>query len=222
VAMDQMRRSLDDAEGREKLALADRKSHGGAFLLPSVGDSEARFEGFIQKADHALVSLLEIVKIFYGKDAGHKWFEGLAELIERRYSRDSEFAKYARGVLPTLQLVRRTRNSIEHPKTTERTIIRDFAIAPSGEMSPPTIELIHPQGSHRAISITAYMEQLVEGLVAIFEGLIAHLCANNMRADGLGPFPIGVVMLPENQRAAYHNIRFCWGFYQGDHVVVAS
>src|SRR5262245_2861176 len=46
---------------------------GGAVALPAVGNIAARCKDFVQKADHSLQSMLSMVRIFYGKDAGRQW-----------------------------------------------------------------------------------------------------------------------------------------------------
>jgi hypothetical protein len=222
VAMDEIRLNLNAVEERENAAFSERQTHSGALLLPSVGNIEALCEAFVQKADHALASLLSIVKLFYGNDAGRKWFESLAELAEARYGQGSEFAQYMRHVLPLLQFVRHTRNCVEHPNPAQRIVVRDFVLLPRGEVASPTIEVIHPKTPYPSASVTTYMKDTMERIVDVSEGVIAYLCANNMRAESAGPFPISVVVLPPDQRPPYNNIRVCWGFYQGERVVVAS
>jgi hypothetical protein len=75
-------------------AVGHKGQKGGAVALPAVGAIAARCKDFVQKADHSLQSVLGMVRVFYGKDAGRQWFEGFTKLVSKRYGESDPFSQY--------------------------------------------------------------------------------------------------------------------------------
>ena len=57
------------------------------------------------------------------------------------------------------------------------------------------------------------MEETIKALLDSFEMLIVHMCSKNIQP--LGPFPMSIGLLSENQRKAWH-VRFAYGTYYQD------
>ncbi len=221
-SLHEMQRISDALMVSEKKAadsFEGQRRKDGSLLMPSIGDIPARFKAFIQNADYALVLVLNIVKLFYGNDAGKRWFESFSELVSAQNGKDDEFAKYLNETLPFLKFVRATRNCIEHPKEAERVVINDFSLGPDAKLYLPQVEVIHPKNHQELISTSVFMVQMTDHLVSVVETMIAFMCSKNIKSPA--GFPIQVVEIPENQRQTEH-VRYSYGFYDGDRVVLAS
>jgi len=137
----------------------------GAIIVPTVGNVATICKEFIQKADHTLQRLLSIVRLFYGTDAGRKWYEGLSELILSRYGQQDDFYRFLLEALPFLKFIRNTRNCVEHPKADKRLVIQDFAVEPNGAVVAPTIEVVHPDTPHAPVLISEFIRGTHECIV---------------------------------------------------------
>jgi hypothetical protein len=198
--------------------LEDRRQKDGSVVLPSIGDVSARCKSFIQKSDHALQSLLGIVKLFYGKDAV-RWFESFAKSVASRYGVEDPFTKFMRDALPFLQFVRNARNSIEHPKKTERMVTTDYVLNSEMQIVPPSIQIIHPRTPQPAMQISVFMTQLIEQSAAVFELMLAQMCDRHVQS--VAGIQFQVIELPEEWQRA-HNVRYSYGLYDGDRVIPAG
>lgn len=211
---------LDVAVALEQDQLAATKAiehslqKGGAVALPAVGNIAARCKDFIQKADHSLQSLLGMVRVFYGKDAGRQWFEGFTKLASKRYGESDPFSQFLVGMLPFLKFIRNARNCVEHPKDSQRIVTRDFFPQADGTIKPPTIEIIHPDTSMRATPVSEFMGQVQEKLVAIVEQTIAFMCSKHVRPP-MAAFPVQIVEWPEENRWQKH-VRYSYGLYDAN------
>jgi hypothetical protein len=217
VAMHEALVNLEEGENRAKKSFdADRgrQGGGGPLRLPSVGDLTSQFKSYIQKAHHVLKSLLDIVKLFHGAGAAGGKFEALAKLVGQRYGENSRFALFMRAVLPALQFIWNVRTCVEHSKTSERVVIRDFYLDPeSDSVIPPTIEVVHPKTPQPPVSITELMKHCTGNLVFIFEGMIAHLSDTNVRK--IAGLEVRVVELPFDQRPS-KNVRINYQIFLRD------
>ena len=114
-----------------------------------------------------------------------------------------------------LRHVRDVRNAVEHPKTDERIIVRNFHLLPDGSLSLPSIELAHLKRPQEPVYVDLFMGQLVEALTLIFETLLAHLCGHHCV---VGNFPVTVAEFPEDKRTKKH-VRFSYAMLMGDQLV---
>jgi hypothetical protein len=182
-----------------------------AVALPAVGNIAARCKDFIQKADHSLQSLLSMVRLFYGKDAGREWFEGFTKVVSKRYGESDHFSQFLLGALPFLKFIRNARNCVEHPKESQRIVTRDFFFQSNGAILLPTIEVIHPHSTMHAIPVSQFMGRVQEELVTIVEQTIAFMCSKHVRPP-MAAFPVQIVEWPEDSRWEKH-VRYSYGFY---------
>src|ERR1700690_3177603 len=56
-----------------------------SLVLPTIGEAEPRFEGFAQKVGHAVDTLCDIARLFYGDALTKKWVDSLVELLRERH-----------------------------------------------------------------------------------------------------------------------------------------
>jgi len=187
---------------------------GGAVALPSVGSIGARCKDFVQKSDHSLQSVLGMVRIFYGKDAGRQWFEGFTKLVSKRYGESDPFSQFLIGVVPFLKFIRNARNCVEHPKDSQRIVTRDFFPQADGTILPPTIEIIHPHTPMHATPVSDFMSRVQENLVAIVEQTIVFICSKHVRPP-MAAFPVQIVEWPEENRSQKH-VHYSYGLYDAN------
>ena len=169
--------------------------------IPSMGDIRSETKAFLQKADHVTVALFNIAKLFYGEGIGPRWFESLHGLISTKYGEDALFTEFLKAVLPFLKFVRNARNAMEHTDKTKSVKVIDISLLPSGELNPPSIEVIHPETPQPSVPLLALMGQIVDQLATIFEIMLAHLCGVNVRS--FAEMPLVVIEYDENQQKAF-------------------
>lgn len=199
LAMQEVVVSVEETQARAQALFSSGGKKSKGLGLPSVGDLTPQFKSYIQKAHHVLKSLLDIVKLFYGTHAAGQRFQALADLAEERYGKEAQFAQFIRGALPSLQFMWNMRTCVEHPKTDAHIKIRDFYLDPgTTHIVPPTIEVVHPETSQAAVSLTALVKQGVDELASIVEAMIAHLCDRNV--ERISGFEVRVVEVPLERR----------------------
>jgi hypothetical protein len=201
------------------LATVEEQGRGRSLALPSVANMAARCKDFIQKCDHSLQSLLSIIRLFYGRDAGKKWYEGFSDMVSHLYGPDDPFAKFLAAALPFLQFVRNTRNCVEHPKENERLVINDFSIGSDGLIVLPGIEIIHLRTPHPPISAAEFMHRVNQNVIEIHELTIVYICSKQVQP--IGGFATQVVELPRDKRRQSH-VRYSYGIYGEDGRVIRA
>lgn len=169
--------------------------------IPSMGDARGEAKAFLQKADHVTVTLFNIAKLFYSDTIGPRWFESLHNLISEKYKKDSPFTKFLETVLPFLKFMRNARNAMEHPDKTKGIKVIDILLLPSGELRPPSIEIIHPETPQSSVSLLGLMEQITNQLATVFEIMLVHLCDVNVQS--FAGMPLIVIEYDENQQKAF-------------------
>lgn len=184
-------------------------SQDRSLRIPSVDDVQGLVKTFIQKADHATIELFETVKLFYPEGIGKSWFESLLKFVREKHGEDSSFTKFLVEVLPFLKFIRNARNCIEHPNPDRKVIVRDITLLPSGQLSPPSIEVIHPESPQSPMHITDFMENVIELFVNVSESMLACLCAHNV--PPFSGFPVQVIeFTPEQQK---FGVRYGYGMH---------
>jgi hypothetical protein len=191
-------------------AAGDSLQRGGA-SLPAIGNVATRCKDFLQKADHSLQSLLGIVRIFYGKDAGRQWFEGFTKLVSKRYGESDPFSQFLVGMLPFLKFMRNARNCVEHRRDNQKIVTQDFSLEADGTILPPIIEIVHSHTSMLRTPVSEFMSRVQENIVTIVEQTIAFMCSKNVRPP-MAAFPVQIVEWPEENRWQKH-VRYSYGVY---------
>jgi hypothetical protein len=198
--------------------LSSRPQVKGALVLPALGDVEARCKTFLQKADHACRSLLNIVKLFHKKLHGVKGMADLIAFAKEHYGETDPLVTYLDGVAPTMKYVRDARNGLEHPNApTKITNVTDFSLRADGLVVRPQIEVIWGPDHYPSADISAVMNDLVQALPEVFEGVIAALCEKHItEVGGFRPFLIRID--PTHRRREEAHVQFAYGVKVGDKI----
>jgi hypothetical protein len=193
----------------------------GSLLLPAIPDVIVQAKTFIQRAAHLAQSLYVLCSLFYREELKRegKWFDGFSALINQKYGEADEFSRFSRHAAQCCKFLKNTRHCIEHEKTFQRIDVRDFSLLPTGEIKPPTIEVVHSETPEPEIPLYNFMEQISESLLNLTELLIAFLCSKNVQ--NIGGLPVQVGEVPENQRRNT-KIRYGYVVWFGDQLVKAS
>ncbi|MZR30277.1 hypothetical protein [Sneathiella litorea] len=190
-------RYLDNYVSAELAACAGmNEPKNREFTIPTIDDLEGQVKSYLQKIEHAVQKIYQLTKVFY--DHNKKLFTGFAEKIEEKYGTDDNFAKFAKEMAKFMQFVRNARHCIEHPSKTQMLITKDFTLDASGQLSPPSIEIIHAETPQSQMAIADFMKQTLEYMILINETLMLHLSDKHMlKTDG---FEFAVGFIPEEQR----------------------
>jgi len=204
-----MRQMLDSLNQAQDMAWAQFLEHQSrnekATRLPSIPDIEARLETFLQKANHAVLCLERIAKLFYPEELRRRWIESLTKLSVEKYGDDSSFVCFMKSAEPMLLLVLKLRNAVEHPKQDNKLSVYDFFMNEKGEISAPAFELISSSlstGGRNSVALA--MDHIIQHLAAITEMLVVNLCAANLKPSGA--FDMCVAEIPDQRRR--NNVRF--------------
>jgi hypothetical protein len=182
----------------------------GSQTVPAISGAQSQCKTFAQKADHFVVKLMDIVRLFSPEQKGKNW-EDYQALAKRHYGEEDPFCTVLEQAVPVLKLVRNTRDCLEHHL--RGATIRDFEPDPSGVIAPPTIEVSFRGSSLARCSISSFMEQIRTHLLDTFEMLIAHLSAKHIKP--FAGMPMSVGLLPQDVQEARH-VRFAYGMYDQD------
>jgi hypothetical protein len=139
---------------------------------------------------------------------GKNWSDFQA-LIKKRYGPDDNFSKLVVPATKFLQLVRDTRDCLEHTNL-EGVNTRDFEPQPDGTIAPPTIEIKFRQSSQERYSISAFMDEIAKAMLVYFQSIIVFMCSKTMRP--FAGMPMIVAELPAEMQEAWH-VRFGYGAY---------
>lgn len=216
AAMHDIRKDLrvrfdKSAEGLKNLAVEPR-----SMTVPSMGDVRGETKAFLQKADHVAIALFKVAKLFYGDEIGKGMFEGVQDLTCKKFGEDDPFSQFLKAAAPFLKFVRNARNAVEHPDQTKSVKVTDIALLPSGELNPPTVEVIHPETPQPPVPLLVLMEHIADQLATAFEVMLAHLCGANIQP--FAGFPLGIIEYDENQQKAY-KCRYGYASRMGDQIV---
>jgi hypothetical protein len=208
VAMDDLLKEFKAAEKQaiDKTQRIQRKD--ASLTVPGLGNIRAECKSFSQKADHVAVSLMDIIRLFYPEMRGKNWSDFQA-LIKKRYGPDDNFSKLVVPATKFLQLVRDTRDCLEHTNL-EGVNTRDFEPQPDGTIAPPTIEIKFRQSSQERYSISAFMDEIAKAMLVYFQSIIVFMCSKTMRP--FAGMPMIVAELPAEMQEAWH-VRFGYGAY---------
>jgi hypothetical protein len=205
VSMDDTARSFKTAE-QAALDKAQRSTSKGASLaLPSIRNAKTSCKTFVQRADHFVRALLNIVRLFYPGPKGMNWDE-FSELVKAHHGDDDNFYKVLALTTPLLKLVRNARDCLEHHN--KGVTILDFQLEPDGTLAPPTIEIDFRKTSHERCPVSWFMEETAKALLNAFEMIVVHTCTKNVQP--FAGMPIVVGLLSEELRAAW-GVRFAYG-----------
>jgi hypothetical protein len=171
-------------------------------------DTSQTIPAVVQKANLFASSLLEIVRLFYPEMNKKNW-DAFHGLVKSRFGESDPFYKVLELTTPFLRLIRNARDCLEHVNL-KGVETRDFEPQPDGAIAVPSIEINFRRSAHDRCAISSFMEETIKALLDSFEMIIVHMCSKNIQP--LGPFPMSIGLLSENQRKAWH-VRFAYGMY---------
>lgn len=181
--------------------------------VPAVGDVWGLVEAFSQRADHAVMDLFKIAKLFYGRELDKGWFTALRDKVKASYGPDDQFTKFMEAVLPFLLFVRNLRNAVEHADESKRVVVTDITLGPDGNLKPPTIEVIHRDTPQPETHLLQFLDRIVDHLVRIFEQMIVHMSARHVQPQAGMPLELGP-FTPDQARA--YKCSYGYGCWFGD------
>jgi hypothetical protein len=201
----------------ELVSKFEGRAKGGSLQLPAMRDVDTRCKKFIQSCSHAAAQLKEIVLNFYPElRTKEKWREQLEKLVAGSSDTDEHFKQFVVEANRFLTFLQNLRNAIEHPKAGQRVHIKDFALAPEGPVTRPSISLEHPKTPRSSERVLSFMADTEETLLLTFELMLAHLC--NSHCQPFGDMRIWVARRTEDSRR-YKHVRFGYVTLMGDQVV---
>ena len=213
AAMHDIRKSLSTHFDKIAQEVKDSLVEHRSMAVPSMGDVRGVTKAFLQKSDHLLAALFNIVKLFYGDEIGKGMFEGLHHMICTKLGDDDPFSRFLEAALPFLTFVRNARNGVEHPDRTKSVKVADIRLLPSGMLNPPTVEVIHPKTPQPPVPLLALMEHIADQLATVFEFMLAQLCNANVRP--FAGMPLGVVEYTEDHQKNF-KCRYGYATQMGD------
>lgn len=191
-------------------ALAEfRQPKQRSVALPSIEGLNERFKMFVQRVEHATQAIFEFTQQFYGHT--QKMWNGFELEAQKLYGDADELSKFAGSIRPFMTYVRNLRNSIEHPKDSQRVIIKDFAIMPDGTLKSPTVQLVHAITPQPEMNIQSFLPQVTGQVLEIFEVLMVHLASKHIKP--FGALEKTVDLLPLDQLPPDSKVRasyFVW------------
>ena len=119
MTMHQLRLELEQAQTRAWANFQQDQREDGSIRMPSIPDIEALCEAYMQKANHVVTCLEQMAKLFYGNQLSSKWVRSLSKLLTDRYGKDDPFVNFMEQASRFLIFIINTRNSVEHPSSTE-------------------------------------------------------------------------------------------------------
>jgi len=155
-------------------------------------------QNFFIQAKHSLQDMLNISSGFFGDDLKRGFFSNLQDIVSQNYGKDDKFYLFLKEAEPLHEFVRVARNCIEHEKPHMRAIISNFRMTESGEITPPTFELVHPEQPRDEVLIHTLFSSVFADLVEFSETLMAHIVAKNIE-NKEGGFVFELMYFPDGR-----------------------
>jgi hypothetical protein len=212
-----MRSVADEFQAMQQAAIEKAANAGRdqSLAIPAVGNVRAHCKTFAQKTDHCAAALLRIVRMFYpemNKMKKNGNWDNFRTLVKGRYGEDDEFSKMMEKATPFLQLVRNTRDCLDHHNVSG-VVTHDFELHADGQIGPPSIEVTFRGSTLDRCSIADFFEGVRENLLNVFETIIVHMCAKNMKS--VAGMPMTIAPLSDDYRKAWR-VRFAYGAFYAD------
>jgi hypothetical protein len=208
ISMNDMGRAFEAAQASALKRVAAPQKGDRSMTVPAVGNVRDQCKTFIQKADHFSKALLHLLRLFY---PGAKNWDVLAAHISSEFGADDPFTKVSELVTPMLQMIRDTRDALEH--NPDHVTVRDFEPAPNGNVWPPSLEVRHRKTKVERCSLSEFMAGVVQDVCIAFEMMTVHACGKAVQP--ISGFPISVGSVPPEHRAKQH-VRFAYGIFYED------
>lgn len=219
VAEMQVLKETCSEEQKKAVAGLERKiGDDRSFILPSLINIDIRCREFVQKSDHALRGLFNLVKFFY-PDVNKGGWDRLKEKIGNEIGRADNFEEFLSESMLFLHQIKNARNAVEHPTFLQKLVTKDFAIDAQNQLMSPTIELIHPKTPLDTISVVEFMEFVSITLTDIVELMIVFLSARHVKS--VSGSPVQIIEIPIERRSNQY-VRYGYGICIGNELVPFS
>jgi hypothetical protein len=172
-----------------------------ALSLPSFPSLHSQVKSFVQKIDHMVQSVFNLICVFYDeptlRKAG-KWLDGLATHLKSEVDQKDEFAAFAKDLARLGKLIRNVRHCIEHPKTNQKLLVVDYSLNAEAVLLEPSITVIHDYTPVDIAPVQEFMRYFLDQLIGGVEILMAFLAGRHLVP--LGGLQIVVGEIPPEQR----------------------
>jgi hypothetical protein len=198
VALDEEIMEYMQMEAKAIKEYQDRIGKSLSYAIPSIPTVKGICKTVFEKADHVVLILMDIIKLFHSDEelTSPFNFKELYEVSKNKYGETDEFTLYVKKVEPILELIRSFRNCFLHRRPNVK--VMDFEKQVTSEVCTPTIEIDYRSSKHERVAISSLLPSLITELPKIIEGMIAFLCSKNMISKGV--FQCKVLFIPENER----------------------
>lgn len=169
----------------------------GSIEIPSIKNLDQKVKEIVTSADHAILLIIELVKIFYPDITNKNWCEQLSGKIKLQAGDDCKELEFINNFKSFIELIREIRNKIEHPHIKEYVLtISNYKATPRGVIGP----VIRFKSINNDIeeNISKFCNSVINNLFHIFQFLMAILCNINTRT--FAGDKITVVEIPDKQR----------------------
>lgn len=207
ISLDKIKNEYIEEESKINSGFNGQPHSDGSFYLPSIQNLEQKVKTFITNIDHTERLLIETAQLFYPDIKNKNWEEQLYEKIKKQLGEDHECAIFIKSFKKFTGLIRKIRNSIEHPDKDNIFVINNYKLTPQNILSRPSLLFTGKDYSLPETNISEFMTISVENTLLIFESLIAHLC--NMHAEPFaGDKRIVVEISPEKRSEQEKHVKF--------------
>lgn len=197
LSLDNLVQEYTNNEKKINGAYSGKPKNDGSIEIPSIKNLDQKVKEIITSADHSVLSIIELVKIFYPEITNKNWHKKLSEKIKLQIDDNCKELAFINNFKNFIELIRKIRNKIEHPHIKEYFLsINNYKATPRGVISP-TI-LFKSDINNIEENISKFSNSIVNNIFNIFQSLMAILC--NINTKPLAGDQITVVEIPNKQR----------------------
>lgn len=199
ASMDRLLNRIIEDEKSQIELIKDAKLENG-LIIPNLEDAEQHVKNFMQKTDHFIRELLRITKIF---EVNIGNWDGLIKRIKFEGEKSKDQLNFFEKAIKYIKFLRETRNSVEHPNPPSKYVkVNNFRLKSSGEISVPTIVIVHPKFAEPETRLMAFLDATIQSISHLYGDWIAYLCS---RHAIFPDFNVAVVKVSSDQRKYEHS-----------------
>ena len=212
VSLDRIKDEYISKEQDQKNNFTGKPATDGSTHIPTITNLKQQVENFVTTADHATKSLIELVQLFYPDIKNKGWEEQLYIKLKDQYGEKDERVIFVGSFKESTEMIRKIRNTIEHPDTENIISIKNYELTPKGAIKKPEISFNGKNYRDEIISfpetlVSDFMIYTLENLLIIFELLMAYLCDIHAQPFA-GDKRVVAEVLPEKRLPNEKKVRF--------------
>jgi hypothetical protein len=195
LELEAMTRELADEIQRKEAAFAEKAASRNAFSLPSVPGLDTKLHNILSKANRARDIILAMCRRQFLPDAAGKVkLEDLEKGVETSLQAKPELFAAWKEIANYFSLIRNMRNISEHPKANYQVVLADFSMRRDGQVSPPLVEIQHPDTPIGTLPVVEFLEFLRSTMLQNAEIILifirfAVLLKHNPFGEWVAEFP---------------------------------